>query len=109
MGNKSDSDLRPGSFLKAEGEEDEAGELVGKNTDPDAVQAKLEAADQNPCDEGADQGDGNQGSEEAVFHIAGASEAAAEDNLGNLEEDNDDDVVADDNAHIKDGRIGEEQ
>ena len=39
---------------------DEPGELIGKNTDPDAMQTKCEHTGESPCDRGSDQSDGDQ-------------------------------------------------
>ena len=105
----SDADLCPGSLTETDGQEEETGYLIGKDTEPDAVEAEIEHTCQYPCDDGADQCDGNKGSEQTVLHVTGTAQTAAEDDLGNLEENDDDDVICNQYAHIQNRGILEEQ
>ena len=73
------------------------------------MQTKCEHTGESPCDRGSDQSDGDQGGEQTVSHVASASQTAAEDNLGNLEEDDDDDIFGNQNAHIQNGEVRKEE
>ena len=95
--------------METERQQDESGYLVGKDTDPDTGKAHCEDACQSPCDQSSDEGDTDQRSEQCIFDIAGAAQASAVDDLGDLEDNDHDDEVADHNAHIKTCRIIEEQ
>ena len=69
--------------------EQEAGCLVGENTDPYSAESEMEHIHHDNCGDGTDERDTDECGNERIAYITGGPHASGIDDLGDLEKDND--------------------
>ena len=105
----SDLNLRPLSTDKPQGTEHQPEELVGDDAHPDSVNAKVQHVTADVGYDRTDEGDADAGADHRVNHVACAAQAASENDLADLEQDDDRDRAGDADTDCDDLLFPEEQ
>lgn len=105
----SDLNFRPFSADKPQGTEHQPEELVGDDAHPDSVNAKVQHVTADVGYDRTDEGDADAGADHRVNHVACAAQAAGENDLADLEQDDDRDRAGDADTDCDDLLFPEEQ
>ena len=105
----SNLNLRPLSTDKPQGTEHQPEELVGDDAHPDTVNTKPQHVTADVGYDRTDEGDADAGADHRVDHVACAAQAAGEDDLADLEQDDDRDRAGDSDTDRNDLLFTEEQ